>query len=184
MFCKNCNTELDSNTKFCSKCGQKVEEESKKEEAKIISEEPKKGIKSTLMSVVSVVVFLLAIGVGKYLIQGDSSISSSSQSKEELIIQAVKETKSSMVLPTKLDDSTMLTDITAETNAIRYHAVLTNVDTTGVTDETIKVYLKKSVCGNDATKNLLNRDINMEYSYTVENIAQSYFVSFNKADCL
>lgn len=183
MNCKNCNNELNDSTKFCAKCGQKVNEEIKSEEIKSTSEQ-KTDKKSTLTSIVSVVVFILAIGVGKYLIQGDSSTGNNSQSKVEIINQAVKEAKLSITLPSQLDSATTLTDITAETNAIRYHYILANIDTSSVSNESLKSYLKTSICGTEATKNLLNRDINMEYSYTVENIAQSYFISFNKADCL
>ena len=183
MNCKNCNTEFNIDTKFCGKCGKKVEEEIKTEEIKPNLEQ-KTEKQSPLIKVISVIVFILAIGVGKYLIQGNFSTGSNSQSKVEIINQAVSEAKSSITLPKQLDSATTLTDITAETNAIRYHYILANIDTNSISNESLKSYLKTSICGTEATKNLLNRDINMEYSYTVENIAQSYFISFNKADCL
>ena len=132
----------------------------------------------------SVVVFILAIGVGRYLTQGIFSSSISPQSKVEIINGAVRDAKASMVLPSHLDSVTTLTDITAEPDAIRYHYTLSNADVSNLSNDYLKNYLKTNICETAETKNLLNRDINMEYSYIVENTTQSYFVSFNKADCL
>lgn len=106
-----------------------------------------------------------------------------STSKVELINQAVKEVKAQIPLPYKLDQVTTMVDVTAEPGAIRYHYILSGVDTSKITNDLLKNSLGAGICQNKDTKNLLNQDINMEYSYSVENSTQKYFVSFTKTDC-
>ena len=106
-----------------------------------------------------------------------------SASKVELINQAVQEVKAQLPLPYKLDQVTTMVDVTAEPGAIRYHYVLSGIDTSKITNDLLKNSLGAGICQNKDTKNLLNQDINMEYSYSVENSTQKYFVSFTKTDC-
>lgn len=108
----------------------------------------------------------------------------SSASKVELINQTVREIKAQLPLPYKLNQVTTIVDVTAEPGAIRYHYnVLSGVDTSKITNELLKNSLGPSLCQNKDTKNILNQNINMEYSYSVENSTQKYFVSFTKTDC-
>lgn len=104
-------------------------------------------------------------------------------SKTELINQAVQEVKTQLPLPYKLDQVTTMTDVTAEPNAIRYHYVLSGIDTSKITNDLLRNSLIQNICSNKDTKSLLNQDINMKYSYSVENSTQTYFVSFTKTDC-
>jgi hypothetical protein len=179
MNCKKCNNPISNDTKFCAKCGEKVISESKP-----VSEQ-KTGKKSALTSIVSVVVFILAFAVVRYLTQQtiSPSTNSSSQSVAELATEAVRQVKASTTFPNKLDAATTWVDITAEQNAIRYHYVLAGIDTSSLSNAYLKNYLGSSICQNKDTRNLLDRGVGMEYSYAVENTAQSYFVSFTKADC-
>ncbi len=177
MICNNCQTEIPDNAKFCNKCGQKTDDANRP-----ISN-PKKNGKSILTGVVSVIVFLLAFGVVRYLTQEVISPSGSSTSKAELISQTVKEVKASMSLPSQVDEATTLVDITAELNAIRYHYVLSGLDTNNLSNDYLKTYLGTSICQNKDTKALLNQDINMEYSYSVKSSTKKYFISFTKTDC-
>ncbi len=183
MKCGKCNNELEAGAKFCGKCGQVVIAEAK------TASEQKTGKKSTLTSVVSVIVFILAIGVGRYITQGafTSSTNPNTQngtySTTELANEAVRQVKASTTFPNKLDAATTWVDITAEQNAIRYHYVLSGIDTSSFSNAYLKNYLSSSICQNKDTRSLLDRGVNMEYSYTVENTAQSYFVSFTKTDC-
>lgn len=104
-------------------------------------------------------------------------------SKIELINQAVREVKTQISLPYQLDQVTKMVDVTAEPNAIRYHYILSGIDTSKITNNLLKNSLIQNLCSNKDTKGLLNQDINMEYSYSVENSTQKYFVSFTKTDC-
>lgn len=115
--------------------------------------------------------------------QTTPSSDNNSTSKTELINQAVREVKAQLPLPYKLDQVTTMVDVTAEPGAIRYHYVLSGVDASKITNELLKNSLGPNICQNKDTKNLLNQDINMEYSYSVENSSQKYFISFTKTDC-
>ena len=107
----------------------------------------------------------------------------SSVSKVEIINQAVQEVKAQLPLPYKLDQVTTMVDVTAEPGAIRYHYVLSGVDTSKITNDLLKSSLGSGICQNKDIKNLLNQDINMEYSYSVKNSTEKYFISFTKTDC-
>ena len=178
MNCKNCQNELSDNAKFCGKCGQKVE-------AVIENTSPTKkdGKKSWLGGAVGIIVFILAFVVVRYLTQEAISPSSNNISRADLINQAVSEVKSQMTIPSKIDEITTLTNVTAETGAIRYHYTLTGADTSNLSNSYLKNYLGQSICSNSDTKNLLNQDINMEYAYIISETGQNYLVTFNKADC-
>lgn len=104
-------------------------------------------------------------------------------SRAELIKETVREIKAEMVLPNQIDEVTKLVDITAEPNAIRYHYILSGIDTSELSNSYLKNYLSSSICENSDTKLLLNSGINMEYSYTAAGTMQKYFVSFTKEDC-
>jgi len=107
----------------------------------------------------------------------------SGTSKIELINQAVREVKTQLPLPYKLDQVTTMVDVTAEPDAIRYHYVLSGVDTSKITNDLLKNSLGPNICQDTDTKNLLDQDVNMEYSYSVKNSTEKYFISFTKTDC-
>lgn len=184
MNCKKCNNPISDDTKFCVKCGQKVISETKS----VSEQKPRK--KSIFTVIVSVAVFILAFGVVRYLTQEalspstNGNIQNSTYSTAELVTDTVKQVKASITLPNKVDTATTLVDVTAETNAIRYHYILSGVDTSSLSNAYLKNYLGSGLCQNKDTKNLLDQGINMEYSYVVENTTQRYFIIFNKADCL
>ncbi len=115
--------------------------------------------------------------------QTTQSSDNNGASKIELINQAVREVKAQLPLPYKLDQITTMVDVTAEPDAIRYHYILSGVDTSKITNDLLKNRLGLNICQDTDTKNLLNQDINMEYSYSVENSTEKYFISFTKTDC-
>ena len=178
MNCKNCNNPISVDTKFCEKCGQMVNSET------IPVNEQKTGKNPVLKIIISVVVLILAFGIGFYLIQGALSLAKNNTNSEDLISNTVKQVKASITFPFKVDDVTSLVDITAEKNAVRYHNVLSGVDTNVLSNESLKKYILPVICQNKDTKNLLDLGINMEYSYTVKNMTNSYYITFSKVDCL
>lgn len=168
MFCKHCGNELGEGAKFCPKCGNVVV-------AKI--ETKSKPQKSVVSSIVGVVAFVLAFAGVRYL------MSNGGTTNQELIQQSVSQIKSSTQLPQKVDDITTLTDISAQPNAIRYIYVISGADTSALSNASLKSHLVTGVCQNSDTKNILDRNINMEYSYSVQNSPETYFVSISKSDC-
>ena len=104
-------------------------------------------------------------------------------SNEDLIKETVKTIKNEMVFPSQLDDVTQLVDITAQTSAIRYHYILTEVNTENLSNSYLKEYLSTSICQDNDIKSFLNQGINMEFSYIVEDSTEKYFIILNKEDC-
>ena len=112
-------------------------------------------------------------------------VSSTSKTNEELIQQTVKEFKEEIELPSQIDELTMLTDIIAQENAIRYqYTISSQADTSVLSNDVIKDSLVEDICKNNNLVNLLKKGIDLEYSYKVENSEQTYFVTFEYADCL
>lgn len=137
-----------------------------------------------ILTVIGVIWFgLVVLGTFSSLIPDSYNSSSSSYSTAELITETVKEVKASMTLPSKLDEVTTLVDVTTEPTAIRYHYMLSSIDIDKLSNAYLKNYMGSSICENADTKNLLNQNINIEYSYVVDS-GERYFVSFTKADCL
>jgi len=112
-------------------------------------------------------------------------VSSTSKTNEELIQQTVKEFKEEIELPSQIDELTMLTDIIAQENAIRYqYTISSQADTSVLSNDVIKDSLVENICKNNDIVNLLRKGIDLEYSYKVEDSEQTYFVTFKYADCL
>ncbi len=112
-------------------------------------------------------------------------VSSTSKTNEELIQQTVKEFKEEVELPSQIDELTMLTDVTAQENAIRYqYTVSSQTDTSVLSNDVIKDSLVENICKNNDIVDLLRKGIDLEYSYKVENSEQTYFVTFKYVDCL
>jgi hypothetical protein len=73
-----------------------------------------------------------------------------------------------MPFPYQMDEFTTIVNVTAEPNAVRYHYELSGVDVSLITEELLKNNLLSSICKNTVTKDLIDRDIDMEYYYLVK----------------
>ena len=126
-----------------------------------------------------IIICVIAIAVAIFV------VSSTSKTNEELIQQTVKEFKEEIELPSQIDELTMLTDIIAQENAIRYqYTISSQADTSVLSNDVIKDSLVENICKNNNLVNLLKKGIDLEYSYKVEDSEQTYFVTFEYADCL
>lgn len=137
------------------------------------------------MTVISILILYTAFHVVRYLTQETFSPSenNSNYSRAELISKTVDEAKASLSLPNQITETTMLVDMTAESNAIRYHYLLSGIDTSEPIYENLKDYLDSNLCKDKEIKNLLDRNIDLEYSYSVKNSSQKYFITYTKTDC-
>lgn len=111
------------------------------------------------------------------------ALMSSSSNKIDMVAVAA-DAKKQLNVPVKTDEYTTLTDITSGEKALQYHYILSSAaDWTSVTDAALKDTVKESVCANSSTVALLNKDIEMQYSYQVENSSTTFSFSIIKADC-
>lgn len=140
--------------------------------------------KKVIYWVAYIVVGLVAFFGIRYLAYHGTTTLLDNNSKQETIRQAVAQVKSTTVLPKQVDSGTTWNDIKEEPGAIRYEYVIHNGDISQLTNETLKNYIAPTLCKNSDTRKLLDMDINMEYSYSVENLTQTFFFSVSKRDCL
>jgi len=103
---------------------------------------------------------------------------------QELIKQTISEVKKITTFPKKLDEVTTWTDILEEPGAIRYEYTLDGVKPEQLTEAVLKTYLVTTLCKNKDTKLILDKEINMNYSYKFGNATETFFVSITQKDCL
>lgn len=134
-------------------------------------------IAGIVLSSVGLVLTLMSATIGAY--QGIVS----SVAKNEFVNKTVQDMKSKIPLPYKLDSATSWVDVTAEPGAIKYHYVVSGIDTSKLTNEIIKNSVILSVCPKSDAKAILDQDINMEYLYSVKDSTQNFFFVLTKSDC-
>lgn len=143
-------------------------------------------LKREIGGYVAWVVFIAAVlafqvwSLGGFQLQSNSS---SSQTPTELASQAAQEAKASSTLPSELDEVTRFTDITSAGNNIQYHYVLHDADTSTLTSEALRDSIQPKVCANTSTKSLLERGVNLQYLYTVQENSEEYSFTVSNSDC-
>lgn len=123
--------------------------------------------------------FLLIVASFSYSLIG----SSLPENKEDIIVGLVKEAKSSMSLPSKIDEVTILKDIKAEKDAILYQYTLSGLDKGSLNSKILKDSFLGEICSDNDVKSILNKDISIKYEYLDIDNNTSYFVEINKNDC-
>ena len=109
----------------------------------------------------------------------------SGSERQEFIQEAVQSATSDITFPVEVDQVTTVTGIVATPTAIRYEYTLHDIDESLLSDELLKNGTMPSLCQTAETRiDILDRGINMEYSYQVENSTQTYFFSVSKEDCI
>lgn len=98
---------------------------------------------------------------------------------------AVHKMKTQSLLPAPLpykNNGSTLIDITAESKTIRSHIVLseayTNKEKTEILNDIHAV-----VCESNSARNLLNKGLILEYSFSVKNSTDNFILTYTKADC-
>lgn len=110
----------------------------------------------------------------------------SPEQKKQIIADAVAEVKKKMPLPYVADEYTMLTNVTAEQDAIRYAysiAGLPDEAAKTITSDFIKANLVNGLCSEKDTRYMLNSDINMEYVYNLKDYSRDVSAVVSKSDC-
>jgi mannitol-specific phosphotransferase system IIBC component len=104
-------------------------------------------------------------------------------SKEDAIAENVEQAREQYDLPQQIDEVTVLEDITAESDAIHYHYTLAGDGVENVTEELLAASVLPQLCSTAATRDILDRDIGMKYSYDVEGTGDQLEMAFSKSDC-
>lgn len=139
----------------------------------------KKTTRWVVLSIVIAVVVAAAVGIGTTLVLRTVNAANSPAA----ISRTVDQLKAQYDLPQQIDEVTTLDDITAEGSDIHYHYTIAGADTTGLTEQALADSILPQLCAQKATRDVLDNDIGMNYSYVVEETGDEYHLEFTKADC-
>ena len=103
--------------------------------------------------------------------------------KEDFIEQVIISAKSQTKMPIEIDSVTILTDIIAKPNAISYQYLLHDVDTSKLSDSVFRKTTLPALCKSENSEIILEKDIDIEYSYKVKDSDKTYSVFITKKDC-
>ena len=129
---------------------------------------------------VTVVIFAIAFFGVRFII---GAFTTPAANSPEAIAETVELLKSQLDLPQTIDQVTTLDDITAEKTAVHYHYTIAGADTTALTDEALASVILPGICSQKATREVLDNDIGMTYSYVVAETGDEFHFEFTKADC-
>ena len=135
---------------------------------------PRQKVPLAVKIIVPVVSLVVAFGVYWGVRAAFDALSG--PSKQMLIEKGVEEALDTFDPPRQIDEVTVLTDVTAEQDAIHYHYTLVDVDPSVVTQEVLEGSTKE-------TRQVLDQDVTMKYTYTVESTGDVYAMEFTKSDC-
>ncbi len=107
----------------------------------------------------------------------------SGPSKQQVIEQAVEDALEAFDPPQQLDQVTYITDVTAEQDAIHYFYELVDVDPAAVNAEALEGVVGPGLCAQKATRDVLEQDIAMRYTYVVVDTGDTYHLEFTKDYC-
>ena len=132
-----------------------------------------------VITIVLIVVVAAAAWVGtRFLLQSFTAANS-----PQAIAKTVDTLKEQYNLPQQIDEVTTLDDITAEGTNIHYHYTIAGADTTGLTEQALSDSILPQLCAQKETRDVLDHDIGMQYSYVVAETGDEYHLEFTKADC-
>lgn len=107
-----------------------------------------------------------------------------SDSTEEKVSKAVVQIREQSDLPKQVDSVTTWTGVEAEGNAIHYdYRVSSSVDPASITESAIRDSVGPTLCSNSDTKELLDQDVDMRYTYAFDGSSKTLDTTFTKSDC-
>jgi hypothetical protein len=132
-----------------------------------------------------IAVVLIAFVGFQYLPKQGTAAVLQDNSNQKIIEQTVSQIKSTTTFPQKSSKGAMiLNDVKEEPNAIRYEYSIDSPDASQLSSSVLKGNIVPALCTNSGARRFLDMGINMEYSYSVEGSAQTFFFSVSKKDCL
>lgn len=107
-----------------------------------------------------------------------------SDSTEEKVSKAVVQIREQTDLPKQVDSVTTWTGVEAEGNAIHYdYTVSSSVDPASITESAVRDSVGPTLCSNSDTKELLDEDVDMRYTYAFDGSSKTLDTTFTKSDC-
>lgn len=107
-----------------------------------------------------------------------------SDSTEEKVSKAVVQIREQTDLPKQVDSVTTWTGVEAEGNAIHYdYTVSSSVDPASITESAVRDSVGPTLCSNSDTKELLDQDVDMRYTYAFDGSSKTLDTTFTKSDC-
>lgn len=107
-----------------------------------------------------------------------------SDSTEEKVSKAVVQIREQSDLPKQVDSVTTWTGVEAEGNAIHYdYTVSSSVDPASITESAVRDSVGPTLCSNSDTKELLDQDVDMRYTYAFDGSSKTLDTTFTKSDC-
>lgn len=103
--------------------------------------------------------------------------------RKNLMVDLANELKSTEKFPVKIDNNTYWIDIAPKDDSIEYKYVIKGIDEKKLDEESIKTSSVNNICKSD-NKMILDKDINIDYLYTVENSSTTIAFRVTKADCV
>ncbi|GAA1491659.1 hypothetical protein [Curtobacterium herbarum] len=138
--------------------------------------QPHRG-RRVLVAVVGIVAFLVA---GALVRWGLSSFGG--PSKQELVDEGVKKITEQTTFPKQVDSITTWTGVDAEDDAIHYRYSVA-ADPTAISERAIRSSVLSNLCSTPATRDILEEDIAMRYSYVFTGSDKTVDLEFTDADC-
>lgn len=130
-----------------------------------------------------IISILIIAGLGlSTLIVAVSLRTASEKGLQSNIHEIVLKIKSESNLPKDSDSVSIWTDVLEEPGAIRYVYMLHDVDISQINNDILKGLLVPKICA-AGVKDLFDMGIKTEYSWTVKDSSQTYFVTIDKSDC-
>lgn len=95
----------------------------------------------------------------------------------------VSTVKGDKIFPLRVDELTVVVDITAEENTVHYFYRYNNMDPSVYSEESLKGDLLFGFCTSDETEPFLERNIRVLVSFEFEGTGVTYDVEFESVDC-
>jgi hypothetical protein len=130
-----------------------------------------------LVVVAGVLAFLVAAALVRW---GLSSFGG--PSKQDLVDQGVAKITEQTTFPKQVDEITTWTGVDAEDEAIHYRYSVA-ADPTQISERAIRSSVLSNLCSTTATRDILEEDIAMRYSYVFPGSDKTVDLEFTDADC-
>jgi hypothetical protein len=103
-------------------------------------------------------------------------------SKQDFVDEGVSQIKEQTHFPKQVDSVTIWTGVSAEDGAIHYRYTVT-ADPSQLSEQAVHDSVLSNLCSTKSTRDILDRDIAMRYTYGFQSSDKTIDLEFRKADC-